>query len=158
MNSELIMNWGHHDQSLQKILELATQSLRIFDEDLSKLKLEQTENAELLRRFLGTDRQHILCIVVRNAEPFRRESPRLMSLLTLLPQNMTIHESPPHLASLSDSLVIADDRHALVRFHKDGARSKTIIDDAEQCKPYVNRFEDILKEGGEQICASTLGL
>ena len=53
MNSELIMNWGHHDQSLQKILELATQSLRIFDEDLSKLKLEQTENAELLRRFLG---------------------------------------------------------------------------------------------------------
>ena len=45
MNSELITNWGHHDQSLRKILELATQSLRIFDEDLSKLKIEQTVNA-----------------------------------------------------------------------------------------------------------------
>lgn len=158
MNSELILSWGEHDQSLRKILELATQSLRIFDEDLSKLKLERTDNAELLRRFLGTDRQHILRIAVRNAEPFRRDSPRLMSLLTLFPQNMIVHACPAHLASLSDSLVIADDRHGLVRFHKDGARSKTIIDDAEQCKPYVNRFEDILKEGGEQICASILGL
>lgn len=158
MNSELIMNWGDHDHSLRTILGLATLSLRIFDEDLTKLKLEQAENAEHLRRFLGTDRQHVLRIAVRNAEPFRRDSPRLMSLLTLFPQNMIVHECPPHLASLNDSLVIADDRHALVRFHKDGVRSKAIIENTEQCAPYVHRFEDILKEGGEQVCASTLGL
>lgn len=158
MNSELIMNWGEHEQSLRKILELATRSLRIFDEDLSKLKLEHPENAELLRGFLGTDRRHILHIVVRNAEPLRRGSPRLMSLLALFPQNMIVHACPPHLASLSDSLVIADDRHALIRFHKDSARSRAIIDDAEQCTPYVHRFEDILNEGGEQVCATTLGL
>ncbi|MBK7356586.1 hypothetical protein [Propionivibrio sp.] len=158
MSSELILNWGEHDSSLKKILLSATLSLRIFDEDLTKLKLEQSDTADFIRNFLNTDKRNTLQIVVRNAEPFRSDSPRLMRLLATYTQNMTVIACPPHLAALSDSLFIVDDRHALVRFHKDGARSKVILDSAEQCAPYVHRFDEILREGGEQVSASTLGL
>ena len=158
MKSELSTSWSEHDTSLLKILELASQTLCIFDADLSKLKLERPANAELLRRFLSSDRQHRLLIAVKNAEPFRRDSPRLMKLLATYTQSMTMIECPPHLASLTDSMCIADERHALIRFHTDSARAKTIINNIDECAPYVQRFEDILKEGGEQVCASTLGL
>lgn len=158
MNSELITSWAEHDSSLLKILELASQTLCIFDADLSKLRLERPANVELLRRFLSSDKQHRLRIAVKNAEPFRRDSPRLMKLLAIYTQSMTMIECPPQLAPLNDSMCIADDRHALIRFHTDNARAKTIFDNFEECAPYVQRFEDILKEGGEQVCASTLGL
>lgn len=158
MSQELITNWGEHDSSLQKILALASTRLSIFDEDLSKLKLERPGNTDILHRFLSSDRQHLLRIVLKNAEPLRRDSPRLMKLLATFPQNMRVFECPPHLASLNDSLLIADDRHALIRFHKDNIRSKLLSDMPEECRPYVHRFEEIMKEGGEQICATTLGL
>lgn len=158
MSSELLTTWGEHDSFLHKILLLATQSLRVFDDDLTKLKLERSDNADVLRQFLGADRGNRLQIVVKNAEPLRRESPRLMKLLALYPQNLIILECPPHLASLDDSLFIADDKHALIRFHKDHARAKVIIDSAEECRPYAHRYDEILKEGGEQISATTLGL
>ena len=158
MNSELITNWAEHDSSLQKILLLASQTLRIFDEDLVKLKLERPANAETLHQFLGADRRNSLQIIVKNAEPVRRNSPRLMKLLATHTQNMTILEGPQQLALLNDSLVIADGKHALVRFHKDNERAKAIFDNAEECMPYRLRFEEILKEGGEQVSATTLGL
>ena len=158
MNAELITNWAEHDLALQKILALATKSLRIFDEDLSKLKLERPENAEILQRFLSADRQHTLQIVLKNTDPFRRNSPRLMKLLASYPQSMTLFECPAQLASLNDALLLADQDHALIRFHKDNVRSKAIIDNTDECRPYLKRFEEILNEGGEQICATPLGL
>jgi hypothetical protein len=158
MNAELITNWAEHDNSLKKILALATKTLRIFDEDLSKLKLERSENAEILRRFLGSDREHTLRIILKNTDPFRRNSPRLMKLLVTYPHNMSLFESPAHLESINGSLFIADQNHALIRFHKDNVRAKAIIDDTEECLPYVLRFEEIMKEGGEPVCVTQLGL
>ena len=158
MNPQLLTNWSDHDDYLQKVLLLATRTLRIFDEDLTRLGLEKPENAFFLRRFLAGDRQNTLVIVVRNADPLRRNSPRLMKLLSDFPGAMTIHESVPQLVALNDAMVLADNGHALIRFHKDHARCKVVIDNADECRPYILRFEEILKEGGTPISATTLGL
>ena len=158
MSSELITSWGEHDAALNKILALATNSLWIFDEDLSRLKLGRSDTIELLRQFLDNGRENGLRILLQNTEALRRDHPRLMELLASRPQNMTIIECPPQLADLKDSMVIADDQHALIRIHKDHARSRVILDSAKDCAPYVKRFEEILNEGGEPIGATTLGL
>ena len=158
MSSELITSWGEHDASLKKVLTLATNSLCIFDGDLSKLNLGRSEIIELLRQFLNSGRQNCLRIVLQNTEALRRDNPRLMELLADRPQSMSILECPPHLAELKDSMVIADERHALIRIHKDHARSRVLIDSAEDCAPYVKRFEEILNEGGEPVGITTLGL
>ena len=158
MNPELITNWTDHDSYLQKILLLATRTLRIFDEDLTRLGLEKPENSLFLRRFLATDRHNSLTVVVRNADPFRRRSPRLMNLLSDFPNSMTFYECAPQLATLNDAMVLADSSHALIRFHEDHVRSKVVIDNADECRPHLLRFEEILKEGGTLISTTTLGL
>lgn len=158
MNAGLITSWNDHDRSLQEVLVSATRTLRVFDEDLGRLKLERRDNAEILRAFLGASKDNSLAIVLRNAEPVRRESPRLMKLLTMYPHCMTILERHAYLAPLNDALLIADDRHALIRFHKDNVRSKCIIDDPKSCLPYVQRFDEILREGGDSVSATILGL
>lgn len=158
MNPELIANWTDHDSYLQKVLLLATRTLRVFDEDLARLGLEKPENAFFLRRFLASDRHNCLTVVVRNADPFRRNSPRLMKLLSDFPNATTFYECAPQLAALNDATVLADGCHALIRFHKDHVRSKVLIDNANECRPYILRFEEILKEGGTLISATTLGL
>ena len=69
-----------------------------------------------------------------------------------------MQECSPQLASLSDSMLIVDGQHALIRFHQDNVRSKRLDDDSNECQPYSQRFAEILREGGEQISATTLGL
>lgn len=158
MDSELITNWTDHDHSLRKVLLLATRTIRIFDEDLSKLGLERPENASFLRRFLGADIHHTLTIILKNPEPLLRNSPRLMNLLAEFSHGMKVVECAPQLASLNDSMLLADDNHALVRFSNGQARSRVIIENEDECRPYILRFEEILKEGGTPISATILGL
>ena len=158
MNSELITHWSDHDSAVLKALSLATSNLRIFDEDLIRLKLEEPEKLKELQRLLEAGSLIRIEIALRNAEPFRRNNPRLMKLLATYPHKLSVIECPPHLATLSDALLIADDRHALIRFHKDNARSRLIIDDTESCQPYRQRFSEILHEGGLAISSTTLGL
>ena len=158
MSSQLITSWAEHDAALQKLLRLAANTLRIFDHDLSKFKLESRENTLSLQRFLATRQDHQLCIVLKDVGPLRSECPRLMALLGDYAQQMSIIECPPHLASISNSLCLADDRHTLVRIDQDHARARLIIDNAPDCAPYLQQFEAILNEGGEPISATTLGL
>ena len=158
MSSELITSWAEHDGALKKILLLASKTLRIFDDDLSKLKLESRENADSLQRFLAAKQDNSLCIVLKDVEPLRRHSPRLMKLLADYPQHMSVIECAPHLAPLNSSLCLADDRHALVRIHQDHARARLIVDGARDCTLYLQQFETILDEGGEPMSATTLGL
>lgn len=158
MSTELTTHWSEHDASLLTILRLLSESLTIFDEDLTKLHLEQPDNIEILRKFLADGKRNLVRIVLKNAEPFRRNSPRLFKLLGTYPEQMNVVQCPEHLLSLNDALFIVDEKHALVRFHKDNARSRVIIDDSEACAPYVLRFGEISREGGESVSATTLGL
>ncbi|GHU32768.1 hypothetical protein AGMMS50256_23450 [Betaproteobacteria bacterium] len=158
MNTELITHWSEYDIAAQKILRLATRSIRIFDPDLAKLKLESRENALVLRQFLSTVPHNTLQIVLRNAEPFRNNSPRLFKLLTDFPHAMQVWECASSLKKLSDAIFLSDDRHALIRIHEDHARSRVIIDSANESSRYLTRFEEILAEGGTPISATTLGL
>jgi len=159
MNPGLITDWTEHDNAVQKVLLLATHTLRIFDKDLTRLRLEKPENVFFLRRFLSRDRQSTLTIIVRDAEPFRRNSPRLMALFSDYPHAMQIYECPPSLATgLKDNMLLSDTSHALIRFHEDHARSRTIIDNMRECRPYILRFEEIIREGNTALSPTTLGL
>jgi len=159
MSSRLITTWAEHDGAVQEILELSPRKLLIFDEDLSPLKLERPERIAALSRLLGSkDHDRQLTIIVQKAEFVRQYSPQLMKLLRVHSPALTIIHAPPQLDALKDSLLIADGRHALVRFHRDHARSRLFIDDVEACAPYAKRFEEIRGEGGDLLSAITLGL
>ena len=62
------------------------------------------------------------------------------------------------MAHLRDSMLIIDDKHALIRFERDLPRSKLLVDEIDELKPYLNRFSELVSAGGEPIRTSTLGL
>jgi hypothetical protein len=71
---------------------------------------------------------------------------------------MQVWECSPQLARLTDAMFLSDDCHALVRIHQDHARSRVIIDNANACRAYLTRFDEILQEGGMVVSVTTLGL
>ena len=127
MSTELTTHWSEHDAALATILRSLTTSLLVFDEDLVRLGLERPENVEILRRFLVAGTRNRIRIVVKNAAPLRSHSPRLFQMLATYPEQMTVVQCPQHLHSLNDALFIVNETHALIRFHRDNARSRAIF-------------------------------
>lgn len=158
MTYKLITAWSDYDSAVHEVLSAATQSISVFDENLTTLKLEKSERLALLRSFLSANLDSSLSIVVRDAQPVRHNAPRLMALLADFSHKVTIVETPSHLATLRDSLVIADGSHAVIRFDEEQPRAKILRNDREACAPYVRRFNEIVSEGGDAISAMTLGL
>lgn len=159
MTSKLITTWSEYDNAVQELLDLSSGRLSIFDQDLSPLKLERAERLAALRALLtAPDYRKQLTIIVQQADFARRYSPQLMNLLAVYSPTLQIIHSPPHLVTLQDSLLIADDRHALIRFQQDQARARLIIDDPLECAPHMQRFAEILGEGGDPLSPTTLGL
>lgn len=154
----LLTSWAEYSTAADELLPLARHSIAIFDHDLSSLRLETPGHHATLLHFLRSTPGAILRIAVQNVDPTRRNSPRLMELLRLFAHSFQLVETPPHLANLADSLLLIDDDKALIRFHRDHARSKNILGDAEACQPYRKRFEDIWNEGGTPVSATTIGL
>lgn len=158
MTYKLITAWSDYDSAVHEVLSAATQSISVFDENLTTLKLEKSERLALLRSFLSANLDSSLSIVVRDAQPVRSNAPRLMALLADFSHKVTILATPPHLATLRDSMVIADGTHAVIRFDEEQPRAKILRNDREACAPYVRRFNEIVSEGGDAISAMTLGL
>ena len=158
MTTTLITDWSAYEQAFAEIVGQATQRIDVFDQDLARLPFERAAHADHLRRFLSQEASTCLRMVLRNTDLFRRNSPRLMQLLSQHAHRMSVVQCPEQLASMSDSMVLVDNRHGLIRFHQDNVRSKRIDDDPEACQIYALRFSEILKEGGELVTATTLGL
>lgn len=158
MARELITSWGDFQTAFDRLLAIAERKICIYDEDLGHLRLDSANHLDALKRLLGNTPPGNVRLALRNAEPLRREQPRLITLLADYSHCLAACQTPPHLAHLRDSLILVDDRHGLVRFERDLPRSKLLLDEVEELKPYLARFEEIWNEGGEAVSATTLGL
>ena len=122
------------------------------------LKLESSPRQSALARLLKTSRESALQIALRNAAPVKVKGPQLLKLVGTYTHLAQIRETPSQLSHLRDGMILVDDKHALIRFERDLPRSKLLIDEAEEVRPYIARFTEIWGEGGETISGSTLGL
>jgi hypothetical protein len=158
MSRELITDWGAYLAGFDLLLELAAHQLFIYDEDLSKLRLDQPTRLAQLKRLLFTAQPGSIRIALRNAEPFRRQQTHLIQLLAPYAHIITIQETSQQLSSLRDSMALVDGQHGLIRFDREQARSKLLIDQADELRPYLVRFDELWKQPGDVISATNLGL
>ena len=158
MARELITDWGSYQAGFDQLLGLAEHKLYIYDEDLGKLRLDQPDRLAQLKRLLLTAQPGSIRIALRNAEPFRRQQTHLIQLLAMHAHIITIQETSPQLNNLRDSMVLIDDQHGLIRFDREQARSKLLIDEANELRPYLLRFDELWKEPGDVVSATNLGL
>ncbi len=158
MARELITTWADYQTAVDRLLAIACEKICIYDEDLASLKLESPNRQPSIKRLLQAGHGEVLRIAVRDATPLRQQHPMLQQLLTTYGHLAKAQETPPQLAHLRDSMIIVDDKHALIRFERDLPRSKLLIDEADELRPYLNRFRELWAEGGEDVSTTTLGL
>lgn len=158
MARELITSWSDYQAAIDRLLGLACRKIRIYDQDTGQLKLETPSRLDTLKRVLQGPDQDALQIAVRDATALRMAHPLLNNLLTTYSHRVLAQQTSEQLAHLRDSMILVDDKHALIRFDRDQARSKLLIDEADEVRSYLIRFAEILSEGGEPIATSTLGL
>jgi hypothetical protein len=158
MARELITSWTDYQLALDRLLAIACHKISIYDEDLVTLKLESAPRLLHIKRVLLAGQDDALQIAVRNAGPVRQKNPLLLNQLTTFGHRASARETPPQLAHLRDSMILVDDKHALIRFERDMPRSKLLIDEIDEIRPYLARFREIWSEGGENITSTALGL
>ncbi|WP_434513416.1 hypothetical protein AB6Q56_12060 [Dechloromonas sp. ARDL1] len=158
MARELITSWADYQTAIDRLLGIATKQICIYDEDLTTLKLDSPPRLAHIKRLVSGTRSDALHIAVRNGSPLRNQHPLLQSLLTTYGHVAFAQETPAQLAHLRDSMIIADDKHGLIRFERDMPRSKLLIDESDELRPYLAKFREIWAEGGERITNSTVGL
>lgn len=157
MSSHLLTSYGEYDAAVDLILSRAERKLDIFDFDLGLLKLNRPERHASLQRLLATQ-SHQLRIVVQNSQAVLAQQPLLLRLLELHGHHFSLLAAPPSLDHLTDSIIVADDAHALLRFHRDQPRSKLLEDEEEDVKTYLRRFQAIIDEGGTPLSPRVAGL
>lgn len=158
MARELINSWDDYQAAVDRLLGMASDHVCIFDTDLGQLHLDNTARLDELKRLVHSSRPDSLRIALRSADLLRRRQAPLMNLLATHAHSFAVQQIPAHLSHLRDCMILVDGRHALIRFDQDQVRSKLLIDEGEELRPYTQRFEEIWKEAGETVSATTLGL
>ncbi len=158
MARELITSWGDYQAAIDRLLAITGHKICIYDEDLGQFKLESILRLAQIKRVLDSGRKESLQIILRNADILRNRCPVLIKLLSDFNHLALAQQSPPELAHLRDSMLIIDDKHALIRFERDLPRSKLLLDEADALKPYLNRFSELSLAGGERVGKTPLGL
>ncbi|UCV19834.1 DUF7931 domain-containing protein [Ferribacterium limneticum] len=158
MARELITSWADYQMALDRLLAIACHKISIYDEDLVTLKLESAPRLLHIKRILQAGQSDTLQIAVRNAGPIRQKHPLFLNQLTTYGHLAVARQTPPQLAHLRDSMILVDDKHALIRFERDMPRGKLLIDEIDEVRPYLTRFREIWSEGGESVASTALGL
>lgn len=158
MARELFTSWGEYQSALDRLLAMAEQEIRIYDEDLVILKLDAAPRLDQIKRLLKGNRPDTVQVALRNSEPFKHHQPRLLTVFATHAHAMAVQQTPEQLGHLRDSMILVDGRHGLIRFDRDQPRSKLLVDEIEELLPYRRRFEEIWNEGGIVVSPTTLGL
>ncbi|QRM20389.1 hypothetical protein GBK02_13815 [Dechloromonas sp. TW-R-39-2] len=158
MARELMTSWADYQAAIDQILQLANEHIFIYDEDLGLLKLESPARLDQIKRILLVGKSDCLQIALRNAQPMTRNNPQTLNLLTVYNHKTKARQTPPTLAHLRDSMILIDGKHGLIRFDREQPRSKLLIEEAGELRPYYHRFQEIIDQSGETIGSGTLGL
>lgn len=116
------------------------------------------ERHEFLRKLLLASRQHRMRLVLHDVQGFESALPRLHQLLTQFSGQVHVHRSVGVAREATDPLVIGDDCHFWHKLHVDHPRSVLTLNDAMDCRPWRERFEEIWDSSEPAISGTTLGL
>lgn len=144
--------------ALDAVIASATREIRIFDNTLENMKLDDKVRAEALRRFLAESPLHRLHIGVHEARYAESHCPRLLALIRQFPASIEFRESAAEYKHIADCCLLADGCNGAIRFHRDHARGKLLLNVPDEIRPRWQRFDELWQSGTPCLAATTLGL
>ena len=144
--------------AIERLIGLARRELRIFDADVSDLKIDSPWTYELLRAFLLRGRDNRLYMAVHQTDYIRNNCPRLLHLLRQFSDRMFIHQTQGDAARIQDCFVLADKLHFVRRPVQAQPRAVLRLNDEPECQGIYLRFSEIWDSSFPAVSATTSGL
>ncbi|HLX81076.1 MAG TPA: hypothetical protein VKS43_10870 [Burkholderiales bacterium] len=149
---------GEFQQAVDRLLEQPGRELRIFDPDLSSLRLNSPARIAQLEKFLRFSRTRRIYIVVHHTETLARRSPRMMGLLKLFTHAIQINQTHEEIRNLQDAFMVLDAQHYLRRPVADFFRGAIALNDETEALAMRSRFQEIWSSSFPGVSSATLGL
>ena len=149
---------GEFQQAVDRLLEQPGRELRIFDPDLSSLRLNSPARIAQLEKFLRFSRTRRIYIVVHQTDTLVRRSPRMMGLLKLFTHAIQINQTHEEIRSLQDAFMVLDSQHYLRRPVADFFRGAIAVNDETEAQAMRSRFQEIWSSSFPGVSSATLGL
>jgi hypothetical protein len=144
--------------AIDELLGLAAHKLQVFDIDLSQCGWNSAMRADQLSGFFRRAPAGRLELIMHDTRWMEASCPRILNLLTRYSHAVTVYKTGPEARLAMDPLFIADGRHFLHRFHIDQPRARFAIEQPQEAKPLVARFEEIWATGVPGNIGTVLGL
>ena len=145
-------------QAVDRLLVTPGRELRIFDPDLSALRLNTPQRVEQLRQFLAASRTRRLYVAVHDPDHVTKYCPRMMALLARFAHAIQVNCTHEEIRNLQDSFLVLDQAHYLRRPVALQFRGALGLHDDTEALTMRARFTEIWSASFPGVSASTLGL
>jgi hypothetical protein len=145
-------------QAVDRLLEQPGRELRVFDPDLSGLRLNLPDRISRLQRFLTVSRTRRIYIAIHDTDYVTKYCPRLRDLLTRYAHAIQIQQTDEEIRLLQDAFLVLDANHYVRRPVARFWRGAIGIGDESEALSMRARFFEIWAASYPAVSPTTLGL
>jgi hypothetical protein len=145
-------------QAVDRLLEQPGRELRVFDPDLSGLRLNLPDRISRLQRFLTVSRTRRIYIAIHDTDYVAKYCPRLRDLLTRYAHAIQIQQTDEEIRLLQDAFLVLDANHYVRRPVARFWRGAIGIGDESEALSMRARFFEIWAASYPAVSPTTLGL
>jgi len=145
-------------QAVDRLLEQPGRELRIFEPDLSALRLNSPARIAQLDGFLRASRTRRIQIAVHRTDHLTRFCPRMMELIKLFAHAIQVNRTHEEIAGLQDAFMVLDAQHYLRRPVATFYRGGLGLGDEAEALAMRARFMEIWSASYPGVASTTVGL
>jgi len=144
--------------AVDRLFEQAGRELRLFDPDLSALRVNDPDRVARIEAFLAASRTRRLFIVVHNTDHVTRHAPRMMALLARYSHAIQINRSHEEIREVQDAFLVLDAAHYVRRPVANFFRGAIGLGDENEGLLMRSRFMEIWAASYPAVSSSIAGL
>ena len=145
-------------RAVERLLAQPGRELRVFDPDLTSLRLNDPPRIELLHQFLLASRTRRIYIALHQTDWLTARCPRMMGLLARFSHAIQIHRTQEEIRDIQDSFLVLDARHYVRRPVAEKFRGAIGLDDEAEALAMRTRFLEIWAVSFPGVSSTTVGL
>ena len=145
-------------QAVDRLLEQPGRELRVFDPDLSGLRLNLPERISRLQRFLTVSRTRRIYIAIHDTDYISKYCPRMRDLLARYAHAIQIQQTDEEIREIQDAFLVLDANHYVRRPVARFWRGAIGIGDESEALAMRARFFEIWAASYPAVSPTTLGL
>jgi hypothetical protein len=144
--------------AVDRLLEQPGRELRVFDPDLSSLRLNDPARMAKLEAFLVASRTRRLYVAVHETDHLTRHCPRMMALLARYAHSIQVNRTYEEIRNLQDAFLVLDAVHYVRRPVAAFFRGALGLGDENEGLAMRSRFMEIWAASYPGVSSTTAGL